>query len=130
MVRRLIGKPRPELDIDLNPGHPSPGIRIWGREVRSGGGRLGADTTCAVGSLTPDASFCSERNRVKRGSEDSPIAHLLSWVATFAVCGTAVGSVVCTTEQGAAEQNSAFVSTRSLAELEDTLICDGEANPP
>jgi hypothetical protein len=32
--RRLIGKPRPELDVDLYHGHPSPETRIWDR--RSG----------------------------------------------------------------------------------------------
>ncbi len=34
MFRRLIGKPTPELDIDLYPGYLSPGTRIWDR--RSG----------------------------------------------------------------------------------------------
>ena len=34
MIRRLNGKPRPELDIDLYHGHPSPETRIWDR--RSG----------------------------------------------------------------------------------------------
>ncbi len=33
MFCRLIGKPRPELDINY-PGHPSPETRIWDR--RSG----------------------------------------------------------------------------------------------
>ncbi len=34
MFRRLNGKPRPEPDIDVYHGHPSPGTRIWDR--RSG----------------------------------------------------------------------------------------------
>ncbi len=34
LIRRLNGKPRPELDIDLYHGHPSPETRIWDR--RSG----------------------------------------------------------------------------------------------
>jgi hypothetical protein len=31
LFHRLIGKPRSKLDIDLNPGHPSPETRIWDR---------------------------------------------------------------------------------------------------
>ena len=34
VIRRLNGKPRPELDIDLYHDHPSPETRIWDR--RSG----------------------------------------------------------------------------------------------
>jgi hypothetical protein len=34
LIRRLNGKPRPELDIDLYHGRPSPETRIWDR--RSG----------------------------------------------------------------------------------------------
>jgi hypothetical protein len=34
VIRRLNGKPRPELDIDLYHGHPTPETRIWDR--RSG----------------------------------------------------------------------------------------------
>ena len=70
VFRRLKGKPRPELDIDLYHGHPSPGTRIWARgsgPVVDGSGPM---QDFAVGSLTLDASFYSERNRIKQGREE------------------------------------------------------------
>jgi hypothetical protein len=57
MFRRLNGKPRPELDIDLHHGHPSPETRIWDRrsgQVVDGSGPM---QDFAVGSLTLDAFF-------------------------------------------------------------------------
>jgi hypothetical protein len=74
-----------------------------GQEIRSCGCRLRADARFAVGSVTLDASFYSERNRIKRGREEytaSSIAHLLSWVTPFAVCGTTIVAAVCIMEKG------------------------------
>ncbi len=63
----------PELDIDVYHVHPSPETRIWDRRT---GPVVMQDFV--VGSLTLDASFYSERNRIKRGREEetvSSIAH-------------------------------------------------------
>jgi hypothetical protein len=70
VFRRLNGKPRPEPDIDLYHGHPSPETRIWDRgsgPVVDGSGPM---QDFAVGSLALDTSFYSERNRMKRGREE------------------------------------------------------------
>jgi hypothetical protein len=66
VFRRLNGKPRPELDIDLNHGLPSPEIRIWDR-------RSGSVVDGSGPSLTPglgNPSIYTERNRIKRGREE------------------------------------------------------------
>ncbi len=55
---RLVSRPSESRDSDM------------GQEIRSGGWQLRADARFAVGSLTLDASFYSERNRIKRGSEE------------------------------------------------------------
>ena len=47
-VSQTHWKPRPELDIDLNPDYPSPGNSEYGG--RPVGGRLRADEDCAVES--------------------------------------------------------------------------------
>ena len=70
MIRRLNGKPRPELDIDLYHGHPSPETRIWDRRSGPVVDSSGPMQDFAVGNLTLDASFYSERNRIKRGREE------------------------------------------------------------
>ncbi len=129
MFRRLIGKPRPEQDINLNPVHPSPRTRIWDRRSD----RLRAEARCAVGCLTLAAPFLLPAEPYKTGPRRIHwIFHHPSFVMGSSVCSVRDSGWFCSVHNGAGSRTSAEQKLNQVTEaslMTPWDVQDGSLSP-